>query len=364
MRYKFKEEFREYQYPEVGTRESKDDDATTSTKKIGRRQSEDDASTSTKESGTRQSKEDDGASTCKVTGTISGIQLHQDLKEYIQNLNECKDKQANANYEIPRVQVIVNKIKAVFREYEKNKRKKESENDDNCKEIESDISKVTESKEGSGNEDPKEKDKNGNSTKKYDLHLLQSEFSLRGYMIHKIENKTSQIYFWNGNADAIGWYEDNYVIIEWKEVKQLQFWTKHADAYGKFLHQCLVYARLLKLHLELPKLPYILLVPISNDFRSEEDIRPGLFDGIPEQCTKQLAKFEWVTSLDEYKPEVVMNLPSTLIDDDIDHNGFVDTQTPLYELFKKDRTITVKNLLDALGFAKLKVVKEKSCNQT
>ena len=93
------------------------------------------------------------------------------------------------------------------------------------------------------------------------IEFLQSEFPLHGFMT---DEENSEIYFWNGKADEIGWFEGNYVIVDWKAVDLLNFWEDDRRAFGDCLHQCLVYARLLQLHLKLEELPYILIVPISN----------------------------------------------------------------------------------------------------
>ena len=97
-----------------------------------------------------------------------------------------------------------------------------------------------------------------------------------------------EMYFWKRDADAIGWYynerREQYedVIVDWKVQRDLLDFWKKSDAYGKFLHQCLVYARLLQLHLKLHYLPAILIVPISSD--NGKDILPGLFYNYPEEC--------------------------------------------------------------------------------
>ena len=91
--------------------------------------------------------------------------------------------------------------------------------------------------------------------KEFKIEFLDSHFPLNGYMYSKTED-SPKVYLWQGDADAVGWYRDSsgeerYVIVDWKVLDILEFWKKNKDAYGKYLHQCLVYARLLQLHLKL-----------------------------------------------------------------------------------------------------------------
>ena len=104
----------------------------------------------------------------------------------------------------------------------------------------------------------------------FGIDLLVSHMQLYGYMYSK-EESSPQVYYWQGDADAVGWYENKnteehgYVIVDWKVVELLNYWEKDKNAFGKHLYQCLVYARLLQLHLKLKYLPSILIVPISNN---------------------------------------------------------------------------------------------------
>ena len=120
-----------------------------------------------------------------------------------------------------------------------------------------------------------------------------------GYMYRKTE-ESPKIFLWQGDADAVGRYKDSsgkekYVIVDWKVLDVLEFWKKNTDAYGKYLHQCLVYARLLQLHLELDYLPHILIAPINGVTGNE--IYPALFCDYPEKCTDQIDSFEWSTTV-------------------------------------------------------------------
>ena len=133
----------------------------------------------------------------------------------------------------------------------------------------------------------------------FGINVFDSHFPLYGYMYSKTE-ELPKVYLWQGEADAVGWYKDKqgvgrYVIVDWKVLDILDFWKKNKDAYGKYLHQCLVYARLLQLelqlHLELEYLPHILIVPISG--KSGQDIHPALFVDYPEKCKEMLKNLEW-----------------------------------------------------------------------
>ncbi|KAJ7331253.1 hypothetical protein OS493_020038 [Desmophyllum pertusum] len=123
-----------------------------------------------------------------------------------------------------------------------------------------------------------------------DLQKIKAKTTLEKCYMYSKEKLSPEVYFWRGDADAIGWgynkerkqYE--YVIVDWKVQRDLlDFWEK-SEAYGKFLHQCLVYATLLQLQLDLDYLPAILIVPISSD--SGQHIYPGLFLDYPDDCNK------------------------------------------------------------------------------
>jgi hypothetical protein len=267
---------------------------------------------------TRKTKRGSGA----ATGTKAGQELHFAINKYIKNQSE------KLTPKLKQAKNIVEKVKLFFRNYEKSKPKEEIKND---------------------NPNPKTP-KNDNPKER--IELLQSEFPLVGYMIHEIKNERPEIYYWKGDADAIGWYKENYVIIDWKVVDAPKFW-EHSDAYGKHLHQCLAYAWLLKLHLELPKLPYILIVPIDES--TQKDIEPGLFYDYPKECKDKLHKYKWSTTLDQSKLKVPMSLPRDLIQDNVkpDVNDFVNTSMKLENVFKPG--CTVNELLNALARCDLKI---------
>lgn len=179
------------------------------------------------------------------------------------------------------------------------------------------------------------------------LTLLDSQFPLNGYMKNP---EDAMIYFWNGKADAIAWYEGRYVIVDWKAVDlNPPYWDSKYGC-GAHLHQCLVYAKLLQLHLGLPYLPYVLIVPISR-FTGKE-ISPGLFKDYHKCCKDKLDEFEWSVERPEHSKVVYL-----------EENVFKKTSneitesTLLTDLFKSEAT--VKDLQDIFGLPKL-VFKKKT----
>ena len=79
--------------------------------------------------------------------------------------------------------------------------------------------------------------------------------------------------------------------MDWKVLDILNFWKKNKSAFGKFFHQCLIYARLLQLHMDLDYLPHILIVPISS--RTGEDIHLALFWDYPIEGEEAIETFKW-----------------------------------------------------------------------
>jgi hypothetical protein len=268
---------------------------------------------------TRETKRGSGA----ATGTKAGQQVHFALNNSIKNQSEKLTPQLREA-----AKDIEKEAELCLQNYEKSKSKEEIKND---------------------NPNPK----NDNPKEQWELELLQSEFSLAGYMIREIKNERPEIYYWKGDADVIGWYKDNYVIIDWKVVDAPKFWEEHSNAYGKHLHQCLVYAWLLKLNLELPKLPYILIVPIDES--TQKVIEPGLFYGFPKECTDKLDEYKWSTTFDQSKLKVPMSLPRDLIHDNVkpDVNDCVNTGMKLENLFTPG--CTLEKLLNALRRSVLKI---------
>ena len=166
-----------------------------------------------------------------------------------------------------------------------------------------------------------------------DIEFLEAEFPLYGYM-----SDEQNSFLWSGKADAIALFDGNYVIVEWKLIDPLEYWEKNSLAYGAHLHQCLIYCQLLKLHLKLKELPYILIVLISPV--TGHDIYPSLFKEFPKECTEHLAAYTW--SCNKSKIEITVN-KDLVKDPDMKNLDVVKVK----DLFKDD--ITVRQLLDALG---------------
>ena len=103
----------------------------------------------------------------------------------------------------------------------------------------------------------------------FGINILDKYFPLYDNASGKTD-ALPKVHFWHGKADTIGWYKDSkteierYVIVDWKVLDILNFWEKNKNVFGKFFHQCLIYARLLQLHMDLYYLPHILIVPISS----------------------------------------------------------------------------------------------------
>lgn len=191
--------------------------------------------------------------------------------------------------------------------------------------------------------------------KEVGIICLDSHFPLYGFMCKKATETSPNgaVYLWQGEADAVGWYHDadgvsRYVIVEWKVLDILQFWAKNPDAYGKYLHQCLVYAKLLQLHLKLWYLPHILIVPISG--ANGRDIHPALFHDYPEKCKKMIESYEWSCTLPK-PPQIIdgEHFPFNNL-----RKGIVDEDMSLTEFFAKNAK--VKDLLKAFGWHSLEVV--------
>ena len=189
----------------------------------------------------------------------------------------------------------------------------------------------------------------------FGIELLVSHMQLYGYMYSQ-EKLSPPVYYWYGEADAVGWYYNKergqyeYVIVDWKVLDLLNYW-KSSWAFGKHLHQCLVYARLLQLHLDLEYLPSILIVAISRN--NGQDIHPGLFRDYPRDC-KSLLNNELAWSIEQPKPP--RNIYSKFPFNPTLKEGVVPEKMPLTELFAKGAK--VNDLLKAFDLNGLRVIKE------
>lgn len=201
----------------------------------------------------------------------------------------------------------------------------------------------------------------GTLTEKFKIRWLDSDFKLHGYMYSKEE--PPEVYLWKGDADAVGWYEDSpeegrYVIVDWKVCDILMFWKKNVNAYGKFLHQCLIYARLLQLHLKLNYLPHILIVPISGI--TGQDIHPGLFCDFPKECKEMINSFEWSTTPPKPPATKKISAKWPLFKPNLEAKK-VDKDKLLTEIFKEGAKVS--DLLEMLGWPSLELTTDE-INQT
>ena len=163
--------------------------------------------------------------------------------------------------------------------------------------------------------------------KKFNLSFLRSEVSLCGYMF-KEDEQWRELYFWNGIADAIGWDENEgrFVIVEWKVKEEKKI--NQTEAFKPFKFQTLVYAKLLKLLLNLDYLPSILIVLI--DGQSGEIVHAGFFE-TPDSLEDD---YEW----SDRKPDISREIqPGSLFREGL-NEGEVKEDMPLSKLFSDNAT--------------------------
>ena len=198
----------------------------------------------------------------------------------------------------------------------------------------------------------------------HNLYFFDSKFPLFGFMrdVTSNEKKHSQkLYLWQGEADAIAFSEvlEKYVIVEFKVVDNLSdYWQSKTDLCGKHLHQCLVYAKPLQLHMNLPYLPPSLIVVIHKVTGKEGYF--ALFEDYPKECYEKLDEYEWFTEQPSKRPLKVANTDK-LLHEKFRHVGDVvhvpDPQTKLSNIFGEDAT--VKDLLDSLGYDSLEILRQE-----
>ena len=194
------------------------------------------------------------------------------------------------------------------------------------------------------------------------LYFLDSKFPLFGFMreVATNEKKHPKLYLWQREADAIAfsWVLKKYVIVDFKVVDNLSdYWQKKTDLCGKHLHQCLVYAKLLQLHMKLPYLPPSLIVVIHKVTGKEGYF--ALLEDYPQECYEKLDEYEWFTEQPSKRP---LKIAST---DKLLHEKFryvrdvhvPDPQAKLSDIFGKDAT--VKDLLDSLGHDSLEIFRQE-----
>ena len=159
------------------------------------------------------------------------------------------------------------------------------------------------------------------------VRCIGSEVSLCGYM-YKENEQWRELYLWNGKADAIGWDEKNekFVIVEWK-VKEANE-SEDVKVFKPFLFQTLVYAKLLKLLLNLDYLPSILIVLI--DGQSGKIVHAGFFE-TPDSPEDD---YEW----SDRKPDISREIqPGSLFREGL-NEGEVKEDMPLSKLFSDNAT--------------------------
>ena len=193
--------------------------------------------------------------------------------------------------------------------------------------------------------------------KKHNLGFLDSKFPLFGFMREIATNgkKHPKLYLWQGEADAIAysWKLEKYVIVEFKAVDNLSdYWQRKTDLCGKHLHQCLVYAKLLQLHMKLPYLPPSFIVVIHKV--TGKDGYFALFENYPKECKDKLAEYEWFTKQPSKRPLRIADRDK-LLDTLYQYQGagVVFPHTRLSEIFA--RNATVRDLLDSLGYDSLEI---------
>ena len=145
--------------------------------------------------------------------------------------------------------------------------------------------------------------------------------------------------YWNGKADAIGLLDEGeddykYVIVDWKSKRSTlnTFWELGTDPSGPYrdhLTQCLVYARLLKMHLRLDYWPPILIVPFNLN---GVYMHPRLFTDYPDESKRAIENYQWSTN-----PPLRFNNRSAL--KVTVEKGLLPGDMKLTDVFKEDATV-------------------------
>lgn len=194
----------------------------------------------------------------------------------------------------------------------------------------------------------------------HNLYFLDSKFPLFGFMreVPTNEKKHPKLYLWQGEADAIAGSDKlhKHVIVEFKVVDNLSdYWQKKTDLCGKHLHQCLVYAKLLQLHMKLPYLPPSLIVVIHKVTGKEGYF--ALFEDYPQECYEKLDEYEWFTEQPSKRPLRIVNTDKLLQEMYENRVGVFPPDTRLTDIFAMNAT--VKDLLDSLGYDSLEIFRQK-----
>lgn len=201
---------------------------------------------------------------------------------------------------------------------------------------------------------------------RYGIKCLDSDFPLYGYM-HRSESELSrEVYFWSGHADAIGmWFneerkQNEYVIVDWKVKRDLLNFWESGETYRTYLHQCLVYAKLLSLQLDLNYLPSLVIVPIAGE--DGKIFHPGHFTDYPDESKTRInVYYSWHTKFHASLPLRIYGKKSLFKEEVLTKALKEDGQVSgeLQSIFAEGAT--VKDLLEALGMSgsSLKIIKEK-----
>lgn len=173
------------------------------------------------------------------------------------------------------------------------------------------------------------------------------------------KKRPPKLYLWQGKADAIAYSRklNKYVIVEFKVVDNLSdYWQKKTDLGGKHLHQCLVYAKLLQLHMKFVDLPSSLIVVIHKVTGKEGYF--ALFEDYPQECYEKLAEYEWFTEQpSKRRPLKIVNTDKLLHEMYGNQVGFFPPDTRLTNIFAPNAT--VKDLLDSLGYDSLEIFRQE-----
>ena len=191
----------------------------------------------------------------------------------------------------------------------------------------------------------------------HDLRFLDKKFPLFGFMRDAATDTKNhpKLYLWRGEADAIAYSRKlkKYVIVDFKVVNNLLSYCDNRTVLcGKHLHQCLVYAKLLQLHMELEYLPPSLIVVIHQATGMEGSF--PLFQDYPEECRDRLNQYEWFTEQPSKRPLKIKS------DEKLWHKNVkgkkreIPPDIPLQKIFEEKAL--VKDLLDVLGYDSLELV--------
>lgn len=176
------------------------------------------------------------------------------------------------------------------------------------------------------------------------LELLAARFPLYGYM----SDNSGRVYLWQGEANAVGYHNGEYVIVEWKVLDILNYWTKEAEmSYGAHFHQCLIYAMLLQMQLQLSYRPKVLIVPIHS--LTGNQIHPGLFSDIPKQTKAILSSYTWSVETPRVEPRI--RSPKKSVFKIGVPVGAVSPNTALKDLFWPEATVA--DLLKEIHYLKV-----------